>query len=38
MYVALVQQMQVDANRLQAEECLTDAWNLCHKNAIRNKE
>lgn len=25
-------------NSSKAEECLTEAWNLCHKDAMKNKE
>ncbi|KAL2145325.1 hypothetical protein VTI28DRAFT_7542 [Corynascus sepedonium] len=28
----------LEENYIQAEECLTEAWNLCHKSAMRNKE
>jgi hypothetical protein len=27
-----------DADPLQSEKNLTEAWQLCHKDAIRNKE
>jgi hypothetical protein len=27
-----------DANPLQSEKHLTEAWQMCHKDAIRNKE
>ncbi|KAL2270942.1 hypothetical protein VTJ83DRAFT_313 [Remersonia thermophila] len=28
----------LEENYVQAETCLTEAWNLCHKDALRNKE
>jgi hypothetical protein len=38
MYGLNFRTTQPVANKFQAEECLTDAWNLCHKDAVRNKE
>lgn len=37
-YVETAEQLGVNADLFQAEQCLTDAWNLCHKDAMRNKE
>ncbi|KAL1843718.1 hypothetical protein VTJ49DRAFT_99 [Mycothermus thermophilus] len=28
----------LEENYVQAETCLTEAWDLCHKDAVRNKE
>jgi len=29
---------EMTTDKHKAEECLTEAWNLCHKSAMRNKE